>query len=89
LGLKYCRPAKWSTFFPQGPYLCAITADAVEYGARSILLANGARYRRLDVPGEEELTGNHVHFYATCDGAFYKGKTPLAVGGGNSGFEEE
>ncbi|MEJ2749811.1 MAG: FAD-dependent oxidoreductase, partial [Anaerolineae bacterium] len=48
----------------------------------------GARYRRLNVPGEEELLGLNVHFCATCDGAFYKGKKVLVVGGGNSGFEE-
>jgi thioredoxin reductase (NADPH) len=52
------------------------------------LLATGARYRRLGIPGEEELIGSNVHFCATCDGAFYKGKKVLVVGGGNSGFEE-
>jgi thioredoxin reductase (NADPH) len=48
----------------------------------------GARYRRLDVPGEAELIGVNVHFCATCDGAFYKGKEVLVIGGGNSAFEE-
>lgn len=72
----------------QGPYLCAITADQVEYGAKAILLASGARYRRLGIPGEDELIGTNVHFCATCDGAFYKGKKVLVIGGGNSGFEE-
>jgi thioredoxin reductase (NADPH) len=74
--------------FPQNNYLCAITADHVEYGAKAVLLATGAQYRRLNVPGEEELIGTNVHFCATCDGAFYKGKKVLVVGGGNSGFEE-
>jgi thioredoxin reductase (NADPH) len=45
-------------------------------------------YRRLDLPGEEELLGLNIHFCATCDGAFYKGKKVLVVGGGNSGSEE-
>ncbi len=42
----------------------------------------------MDIPGEDELIGINVHFCATCDGAFYKGKKVLVVGGGNSGFEE-
>lgn len=73
---------------PQGPYLCAFTPDGIEYGAKSILMATGARYRRLEIPGEDELIGSNIHFCATCDGAFYKGKKLLVVGGGNSGFEE-
>lgn len=72
----------------QGPYVCAITADGTEYGGNAMLLASGARYRRLNVPGEEELLGSRIHFCATCDGAFYKGGRLLVIGGGNSGFEE-
>jgi thioredoxin reductase (NADPH) len=53
-----------------------------------LLIATGAGYRRLDIPGEDELIGTSVHYCATCDGAFYKGKKVLVVGGGNSGFEE-
>jgi thioredoxin reductase (NADPH) len=71
-----------------GQYLCVHTSDGAEYGATTVLLATGARYRRMGVPGEEELIGANVHFCATCDGAFYKGKKVLVVGGGNSGFEE-
>lgn len=71
-----------------GPYWCAITASGQEYAAKAVLLTTGAQYRRLNVPGEEELLGLNIHFCATCDGAFYKGKRVLVVGGGNSGFEE-
>jgi thioredoxin reductase (NADPH) len=70
------------------PYWCVTTSDGREYGAKAVLLTSGARYRRLNVPGEEELLGVNIHFCATCDGAFYKGKKVLVVGGGNSGFEE-
>ncbi|MGH2593080.1 MAG: FAD-dependent oxidoreductase [Anaerolineae bacterium] len=73
---------------PDGPYLCVTTGDGSQYETKAVLLATGARYRRLGVPGEDELIGTNVHFCATCDGAFYKGKRVLVVGGGNSGFEE-
>ncbi len=53
------------------------------------LVATGSSYRRLEVPGEEDLIGAGVHFCATCDGPFYKGVDELLViGGGNSGLEE-
>jgi len=72
----------------EGQYLCVTTGDGESYGAKAVLLATGASYRRLGVPGEADLIGSSVHFCATCDGAFYKGKRVLVVGGGNSGFEE-
>ncbi|MBI4732375.1 MAG: FAD-dependent oxidoreductase [Chloroflexi bacterium] len=72
----------------QGRYFNVSTAGGGTYCARAVLLASGARYRRMDIPGEEELIGVNVHFCATCDGAFYKDKKVLVIGGGNSGFEE-
>ena len=52
-------------------------------------MATGSTYRRLGVPGEEELIGAGVHFCATCDGPFYRGADEiLLIGGGNSGLEE-
>ncbi len=72
----------------EGQYVCVKTASGAEYGAKAVLLATGSRYRRLDIPGEDELIGTNIHFCATCDGAFYKEKEILVVGGGNSGFEE-
>jgi thioredoxin reductase (NADPH) len=57
--------------------------------AHAALLATGSSYRRLGVPGEEDLIGAGVHFCATCDGPFYRGAEELLViGGGNSGLEE-
>lgn len=72
----------------EGQYLCVETGDGESYGGKAVLLATGASYRRLDIPGEEDLIGINVHFCATCDGAFYKDKKVLVIGGGNSGFEE-
>ena len=59
-----------------------------EYCASAVVLATEATYRRLGVPGEEDFIGAGVHFCATCDGPFYKGKDIVVVGGGNSGFQE-
>lgn len=69
-------------------YLCVTTINKKSYGSKAVLIATGAHYRRLRVPGEDGLVGSSVHFCATCDGAFYIGKDILVVGGGNSGFEE-
>jgi thioredoxin reductase (NADPH) len=87
-GVETLQATQVAKICPQPPYQCVLTEDGTEYAAKAILLATGARYRRLHVPGEEELLGSSVHFCATCDGAFYKGKKVLVIGGGNSGFEE-
>jgi thioredoxin reductase (NADPH) len=60
-----------------------------EVAAHAMILATGSSYRRLGVPGEDDLLGAGVHFCATCDGPFYKGSEELMViGGGNSALEE-
>lgn len=64
------------------------TADGAEYGARAVLIATGSRYRRLGVPGEDDLIGAGIHFCATCDGPFYRGRPVAVIGGGNSAGEE-
>ena len=71
-----------------GEYRMVLTEAGDEYCARAILLAPGSRYRRLGVPGEEDLIGAGIHFCATCDGPFYKDQEMVVVGGGNSGIEE-
>jgi thioredoxin reductase (NADPH) len=71
-----------------GQYHVVLTADGEHYHSKALLIATGARYKRMEIPGEEELIGINVHFCATCDGAFYKNKKVLVIGGGNSGFEE-
>jgi thioredoxin reductase (NADPH) len=56
--------------------------------AKSVILATGANYKRLDVPGESRLAGRGVSYCATCDGPLFKGKKVLVVGGGNSATTE-
>ncbi len=58
------------------------------YIGKSIVLSTGSTYRRLHIPGEEELIGSGVHFCATCDGAFYRDREVIVIGGGNSALEE-
>ncbi|GAF56282.1 LOW QUALITY PROTEIN: alkyl hydroperoxide reductase protein F [Psychrobacter sp. JCM 18901] len=57
------------------------------FETRSIILATGAQWRKLGVPGEEENIGKGVAFCAHCDGPFFKGKDISVIGGGNSGVE--
>ena len=71
-----------------GDYRVVRTADGGEYRSWALLLAPGSTYRRLEIPGEEDFIGAGVHFCATCDGPFYRGKDVLVVGGGNSAGEE-
>lgn len=55
-----------------------------EYFSKALILATGAKPRPLGLPGEAELTGKGVGYCAACDGMFYKGKTVVVVGGGNT-----
>lgn len=55
-----------------------------DYQARTVVLATGAHPRELGLPGERELRGRGVSYCATCDGMFYRGKTVVVVGGGNT-----
>jgi thioredoxin reductase (NADPH) len=71
-----------------GMYRSVRTADGNEYRAWTVLLAVGSTYRRLGIPGEDDFIGAGVHFCATCDGAFYRGREVLVLGGGNSAGEE-
>lgn len=58
------------------------------YRGHAVLLATGSTYKRLGVTGEEDFIGAGVHFCATCDGPFYKGREVAVIGGGNSAVEE-
>lgn len=56
--------------------------------ARAVLIATGSDYKKLGVPGEQEYYARGVHYCATCDGAFYRDKRLVVVGGGNSALQE-
>lgn len=59
-----------------------------QYRARRVILAMGSEYRKLNVPGEAELSGRGVSYCATCDGFFFKDQHLAVVGGGDSAMEE-
>lgn len=63
------------------------TTSGVVY-AKAVLIATGSEYRKIGVPGEDEYYARGVHYCATCDGAFYRDKKLVVVGGGNSAAQE-
>ncbi|WP_042499004.1 NAD(P)/FAD-dependent oxidoreductase [Algibacter lectus] len=65
-----------------------IDSNMGKYQSRSVVLALGSTYRKLGIPNEEDLIGAGIHFCATCDGAFYRDKEVIVIGGGNSALEE-
>jgi thioredoxin reductase (NADPH) len=64
------------------------TEEGGEFKSKSVLISTGTHYRELDIPGEKEFWGKGVHWCATCDGAFYRDKKLVVVGGGNSAIQE-
>lgn len=69
------------------PYKRVITGDK-EYLTKSVIVATGAEHRLLGVQGEKELSGRGVSYCAVCDGAFFRNKELVVVGGGDSAVEE-
>ena len=65
-----------------------VRAGASVFAAKAVILATGARHRLLGVPGEDKFLGDGVSFCAVCDGAFYKDRQVLVIGGGNSALQE-
>ncbi len=63
------------------------TTDGDIY-AKSVIIATGSDYKKLDIPGEKEYYARGVHYCATCDGAFYRDKKLVVSGGGNSAVQE-
>lgn len=65
-----------------------VTVDGQPIKAKAVLIATGSDYKKIGVPGEAESYGRGVHYCATCDGAFYRDRTLVVVGGGNSALQE-
>jgi alkyl hydroperoxide reductase subunit F len=76
------RPAE-----PGGPFLRVELDGGRTLSARTVVLATGARWRQLGVPGEEEYRNKGVTFCPHCDGPLFRGKRVVVIGGGNSGVE--
>lgn len=76
-----------SSIRKDGEYF-TLEVDGQPVQARTVLIATGSDYKKLDIPGEAEYFGRGAHYCATCDGAFYKERRLAVVGGGNSAVQE-
>ena len=65
-----------------------LVVDGQDVKAKTVLIATGSDYAKVGVPGEAEYFGRGVHYCATCDGAFYRDKKLIVIGGGNSAVQE-
>ncbi|SFM22155.1 thioredoxin reductase (NADPH) [Gracilibacillus orientalis] len=65
-----------------------VVAGAKEYKTKAIIITTGAHFKKLGIPGEDELGGRGVSYCAVCDGAFFKEKELIVVGGGDSAVQE-
>lgn len=65
-----------------------VTVDGADVRAKTVLISTGSDYNKIGVPGEAEYYGRGVHYCATCDGAFYRDKNLVVIGGGNSALQE-
>lgn len=86
LGVPF-KSAQVLSIADQGDKKLIHTANE-DYEAKTVILATGAEHAHLGVPGEEELSGRGVSYCATCDGAFYRGRTVAVVGGGDVALED-
>ena len=72
----------------EGDVKTLICVDGSEYQAKTVIIATGVVRRKLEIPGEDRFLGAGVSYCATCDGLFFKGKTAVVVGGGNTALED-
>ena len=79
--------AEVSEIIDEGQYKRLKTTDG-DMLAKAVLLGTGTDYKKIGAPGEQEYYAHGVHYCATCDGAFYRDKRLVVVGGGNSAVQE-
>ncbi|MBP5274015.1 MAG: FAD-dependent oxidoreductase, partial [Abditibacteriota bacterium] len=72
----------------EGAVKKVVSDSGTVYRSQAVILATGASPRRLDIPGEDRLTGKGVSYCATCDGALFKGRTVAVIGGGDTAVGE-
>lgn len=82
------RLARAEAVLPQMGSLFHVKAGGDTLEAKAVILAPGAKRRKLGVPGEKTLAGKGVSYCAVCDGAFFRGKDVAVVGGGNTALED-
>jgi thioredoxin reductase (NADPH) len=88
-GVELLSAVSVSAIDRDGDDLVTSLASGQQLASHAVIVATGSTYRRLEVPGEDDLIGAGVHFCATCDGPLYKGaKEVIVIGGGNSALEE-
>jgi thioredoxin reductase (NADPH) len=88
-GVELLSAVSVTAIEPDGEDRVSYLSTGQQLTSHAVIVATGSTYRRLDVPGEDDLIGAGVHFCATCDGPFYKGADEVVViGGGNSALEE-
>ena len=88
LGVSFINIAVRHVELEDGGRIKALYTDGEVYRARSVIFAMGAKHRLLGVRGEKELAGMGVSYCATCDGAFFKGRTVAVIGGGDAAAED-
>ena len=81
------KPAEVEKIIDQGNTKLLVTGEG-DYVTKAVIVATGANHAKLNIPGEEELAGMGVSYCATCDGAFFRGRTVAVVGGGDVAVED-
>ncbi|MCX5707497.1 MAG: thioredoxin-disulfide reductase [Candidatus Omnitrophica bacterium] len=72
----------------QAEYPFKVKTAERDFSAKSVIVASGAQWKRLGIPGEEKFVGRGVSFCATCDAPFFRNKEVVVVGGGDKAIEE-
>ena len=87
LGVKFCNDHIVEVDFSNRPFVCS-SQNGHSYKARAVIVATGSSAKWLDIESEKKFLGYGVSACATCDGFFYRGRTVVVVGGGNSAVSE-